>query len=131
MYHNLTTNVVKTDCQDVCRRQPIHSIRPGSLEFRWSVGIIKIREVVNCGPTTTHSSYVVVGPSEIILNPKTQNPLPLLHLILFCTVNMPTHGINSNPLKDYIIAWFDNGMSSKEIKERLARAGARAVTHSR
>ena len=33
---------------------------------------------------------------------------------------MPAHGINLNPLKDYIIAWFDDGMSSKEIKERLA-----------
>ena len=33
---------------------------------------------------------------------------------------MPAHEINLNPLKDYIIAWFNDGMSSKEIKERLA-----------
>ena len=33
---------------------------------------------------------------------------------------MPAHEINLNPLKDYIITWFNDGMSSKEIKERLA-----------
>jgi hypothetical protein len=33
---------------------------------------------------------------------------------------MPAHKINLNPFKDHIIDWFDNGMSSKEITERLA-----------
>ena len=33
---------------------------------------------------------------------------------------MPAREINLNPFKDYIIAWFDDGMSSEEITERLA-----------
>ena len=33
---------------------------------------------------------------------------------------MPAHEINLNPFKDYIISWFNDGMSSKEITERLA-----------
>jgi hypothetical protein len=33
---------------------------------------------------------------------------------------MPPHEINLNPFKDYIISWFNNDMSSKEISERLA-----------
>ncbi len=33
---------------------------------------------------------------------------------------MAAHEINLNSLKDYIIAWFNNRMSSKEIKERFA-----------
>jgi hypothetical protein len=45
---------------------------------------------------------------------------PQLHLILICTANMPVHEINLNPFKDYIISWFNNDMSYKEIAERLA-----------
>ena len=33
---------------------------------------------------------------------------------------MPAHEINLNPFKDRIISWFNDGMSSKEITERLA-----------
>jgi hypothetical protein len=33
---------------------------------------------------------------------------------------MLPHEINLNPFKDYIISWFNNDMSSKEISERLA-----------
>jgi len=55
-------------------------------------------------------------------NPKSKIPKSItqLHFILLCTVNMPAREINLNPFKDYIIAWFDDGMSSEEITERLA-----------
>ena len=43
-----------------------------------------------------------------------------MHLILICIVNMPVPEINLNPFKDYIISWFYNNVSSKEITERLA-----------
>src|SRR5271170_6794291 len=55
-------------------------------------------------------------------NPKSKIPKSItqLHFILLCTVNMPAREINLNPFKDHIIAWFNDGMSSEEITERLA-----------
>ena len=41
---------------------------------------------------------------------------------------MPAREINLNPFKDHIIAWFNDGMSSEEITERLANDHSIACT---